>query len=129
MSGTSGLFVFSIIFLLTETVIIYAYDNNNIIDSFMKDAQILDIQPITEPTVGTPWYSGGAIVDVGKGLWYIGGTLIYIFSQIINIIAFPFMIAVKVIAFSSKYPIILIVNSFVIVISAYSVLSRVMGGD
>lgn len=129
MGGTSGLFTFSIIFLIVEFTLIFAFQNDSTGENFVSNTRLLDVNPPPAPEYDTPWYNGGSIADVAKATWYIGGLIGYTVDEIINLVAFPYLMAGKIINISSQYSILLLVNSTVIVILAYSILSRIMGGD
>jgi len=129
MSGTSGLFTFSIIFLIVEFTLIFTFQNDTVGENFITTTKLLNVQPPPAPEYDTPWYNGGSITDTAKATWYVGSLIGYIFDEFINLVSFPFMLTGKIINFSSQYAILLMVNSTVIVILAYSILSRIMGGD
>lgn len=129
MAGTSGLFTFSIIFLIMEFLFIFSFQNDTTGENFITTSKLINVQAPPSPNYDTPWYQGGAVADVGKGLWYIASYIGYVVDEMFNLFSFPFMLAGKVINFSSQYPILLLANSTVIVILAYSLISRIMGGD
>lgn len=126
--GTSHLFVFCVVFLAAESVIFYSLQNSiNPLFNFDNALYLLDAKPPNAPVFDNNPFA--FLTNAGQAIGYVAGIMIYVIRLVASLITFPFYLASRVLTWDGQYPFLGIVNGTVILFLAYSVLSRIMGGD
>lgn len=129
MAGSTKLFVFCIVFLTVQGLILFLLENSlNPTLAYDNVIEILNVEPPPAPNFSSenPFAFINSLI-IGAG--YAVAISVYVIILIISLISFPFLIAARVLIFNQRYPFLMIINGTTILFLAYVTISRLTGGD
>jgi len=115
-------------FLTMQGIILFMFESaENPYMNYDNAISIMDVEPPPAPNFSSePFAFIGNAVESAN---YAVAVTVYTVRLIISLISFPFTVASRVITFNLQYPFLLIINGTIIGFLAYSVVSRITGGD
>lgn len=127
--GTTELFFTTFSILVIEVIVFGAMQGTINPDyNFLDSTTLLHIDPPKAPDMNKD-NPLSFLTDTPAAISYGVAVLIYWISFPINVIAFPFMVATQAALFIGKYPYLVAFNAVLVILLAYSILSRIMGGN